>query len=94
MDAYSLAMTPAPSTASEAGRYVIDRIESLSRTCSWSTRTSDGTRGCEPVAMTMSSPLATRRSPFTVRTTTSCGDLNAPRPCHVVMPFRASCAPR
>ena len=30
IDAYSLAMTPPPSTTSDAGRYPNDRIESLS----------------------------------------------------------------
>ena len=34
IEAYSLAMTPPPSTVRDAGRYNIDRIESLSSTFS------------------------------------------------------------
>ncbi len=70
MDAYSQAITPPPSTVSDAGRYSIERMESLSRMFSWSTGISGGVRGRDPAAIMMMSAVMTLRPPSTERIST------------------------
>ncbi len=53
IDAYSIPITPAPTTTIEAGSDLRSRIPSESRTLSSSNSTSDGRAGLVPVAMTM-----------------------------------------
>ena len=80
IDAYSLAITPPPSTVSDDGRYSIDRIESLSRMFSWSIGISGGLRGRDPVATMITSAVNRRRSPSTVSISTTRSDRKRARP--------------
>jgi hypothetical protein len=63
IDAYSIPVTPAPTTTSEAGMNFRLRIPSESSTRCSSNSTPGGRAGLVPVAITMLRPLTASRSP-------------------------------
>ncbi len=81
IEAYSIPITPAPSTSIERGMRGSRRMLSESNTVSWSNGTSSGRLGEEPVAMTMvSADRRVRTCPSTPLTDTVCGSTNRPCP--------------
>ena len=81
MLAYSMPMTPAPSTVIVFGMRGSCRIVSLSNTVSPSNGTSSGRFGREPVAITKKSAVSVRISaPAGGVTATACGPAKRPWP--------------
>ena len=92
IEAYSLAITPPPSTSSVRGSQASERIESESSTCSWSIGRCAGARGREPVAITMrGAPMRSGTAAMRVTSTVPASRKRA-SPRTTRTPLRASCA--
>jgi hypothetical protein len=90
IEAYSIPITPAPTTTSVRGIRVSVRMPSESRIRVSSNATVDGRAGRVPVAITIRSPLTRRATPSSATTSTVCGSMNLAVPGRRSTPLRDS----